>query len=166
MFSLAVSFVSHQPFRKKYGLTDEMVLPFDPVPIIEVPDFGNLTAVKIVEDMKIKSQNERDRLEEAKQLTYKKGFYEGIMLVGDFKGRLVQEAKKLVQNQMIQQVFAELNSESISISTTTTIDMQYKPNPNTNYPAAKRRRDTRRFCCFYSNINKCATESSKRKGLI
>ena len=112
-FSHWLSFVSRQPFRKKYGLTDEMVLPFDPVPIIEVPDFGNLTAVKIVEDMKIKSQNERDRLEEAKQLTYKKGFYEGIMLVGDFKGRLVQEAKKFVQNQMIQQVFAELNSESI-----------------------------------------------------
>ena len=97
-------FLSDQPFRKKYGVTDEMVLPFDPVPIIEVPDFGNLAAVKICEDMKIKSQNERDRLEEAKQITYKKGFYEGTMLIGDFKGRLVQEAKKLVQNQMIEQV--------------------------------------------------------------
>lgn len=102
---------SKEPFRKKYGITDEMVLPFDPVPIIEVPDYGNLAAVKACEDMKIKSQNERDRLEEAKQLTYKKGFYEGTMLVGDFKGRLVQEAKKLVQNQMIQQEEAAIYME-------------------------------------------------------
>lgn len=86
-----------------------MVLPFDPVPIIDVPDYGNLAAMKVCEDMKIKSQNERDRLEEAKQLIYKKGFYEGTMLVGDYKGRLVQEAKKFVQNKMIQQACRTYN---------------------------------------------------------
>ncbi|XP_046853769.1 leucine--tRNA ligase, cytoplasmic-like [Xenia sp. Carnegie-2017] len=102
---------SKEAFRKKYGVTDEMVLPYDPIPIIEVPDFGNLAAVKICEDMKIKSQNERDRLDEAKQITYKKGFYEGVMLVGDFKGFFVHEAKKLVQDQMIKQNEAVLYME-------------------------------------------------------
>jgi leucyl-tRNA synthetase len=39
--------------REKYNIADEMVLPFEPVPIIEIPEFGNLAAVKLVDDMKI-----------------------------------------------------------------------------------------------------------------
>jgi leucyl-tRNA synthetase len=30
-------------------------MPFEPVPIIEIPGFGNLSAVKLVEEMKIQS---------------------------------------------------------------------------------------------------------------
>ena len=93
-----------------------MVLPFNPVPIIEVPEFGNLAAAKICDDMKIKSQNDKERLEEAKQVIYKRGFYEGTMLVGDFKGRLVQDAKKCVQNQMIEQVGTYVLQATITLS--------------------------------------------------
>jgi leucyl-tRNA synthetase len=39
--------------REKFNIADEMVLPFEPVPIIEIPEFGNLAAVKVVEEMKI-----------------------------------------------------------------------------------------------------------------
>jgi leucyl-tRNA synthetase len=60
-----------QAFREKYGITDEMVLPFEPVPIIET-DIGNLAAVKMVEDMKIQSQNDREKLAEAKEIVYRK----------------------------------------------------------------------------------------------
>ncbi|XP_048589324.1 leucine--tRNA ligase, cytoplasmic isoform X3 [Nematostella vectensis] len=89
-------------FRKKYGITDEMALPFNPIPIINVPGYGDLCAVKACEDMKIKSQNDRDLLLEAKELSYKKGFYEGTMIVGEFAGQKVQEVKKLVQMKMLQ----------------------------------------------------------------
>ncbi len=30
-------------------------MPFEPIPIIDIPEFGNLPAVKLVEDMKIQS---------------------------------------------------------------------------------------------------------------
>lgn len=56
------------PLREKYGIKDEMVLPFEPVPIIEVPGFGQLSAVKVCDDLKIQSQNDREKLEEAKAM--------------------------------------------------------------------------------------------------
>ena len=99
-------FVFHLPkaSRQKYGVTDEMVLPFEPIPIIEIPGYGNLAAVKVCDDLKIKSQNDRDLLVEAKELTYKKGFYEGTLIVGEFAGKKVQEVKKLVQKKLIESV--------------------------------------------------------------
>ena len=93
-----------EPFRKKYNITDEMVLPFEPIPIIEVPDFGNLSAVTACEQFKVRSQNDRDQLQEAKELTYKKGFYEGKLIVGEFSGQKVQDVKKLVQTKMLNEV--------------------------------------------------------------
>jgi hypothetical protein len=45
--------------REKYGITDEMVLPFDPVPIIAIPEYGDLAAVTVVDQLKIQSQNDR-----------------------------------------------------------------------------------------------------------
>ena len=62
-------------FREKYGITDEMVLPFDPVPIIAIPDFGDLAAVTVVDQLKIQSQNDRDKLAEAKEMVYLKVYY-------------------------------------------------------------------------------------------
>ena len=60
-------------YREKYGIKDEMVLPFEPVPIVEVPELGNLSAVYACDRFKIQSQNDRDKLQEAKELVYLKG---------------------------------------------------------------------------------------------
>ena len=43
-------------FREKYGVTDEMVLPFEPVPIIRIPEFGDLSAIFACDKLKIQSQ--------------------------------------------------------------------------------------------------------------
>lgn len=90
-----------QPFREKYGIKPEMVLPYEPVPIIDVPDYGTLSAVTVCERLKIQSQNDRDKLQEAKEQVYLKGFYEGVMIVKGFEGQKVQDVKKPIQQKMI-----------------------------------------------------------------
>lgn len=89
------------PFREKYGVTDEMVLPFEPISIIDVPGLGNLSAVTAYNQFKIQSQNDRDKLLEAKELVYLKGFYDGVLLVGDFAGKKVQDVKKDLKTYLV-----------------------------------------------------------------
>ena len=66
-----------------------------------MPGFGDLAAVTVVEQLKIQSQNDTVKLQEAKEMVYLKGFYEGVMKIGEYSGQKVQDVKKLVQKQMI-----------------------------------------------------------------
>lgn len=95
-----------QPFREKYSITDEMVLPFEPVcailglnmnssvkhcfsysimcfqiPVIDIPGLGNMCAVYLYDKLKIQSQNDKEKLLEAKEQSYMKGFYEGVCCI-------------------------------------------------------------------------------------
>lgn len=83
--------------RQKFGVLDEWVLPFEVIPIINIPEFGDASAQRVCADLKIQSQNDKEKLAEAKRLTYLKGFTEGMMLVGEFKGQKVQDAKPLLK---------------------------------------------------------------------
>ena len=89
--------------REKYHVQEEWCMPFEPIPIIEIPEFGSLSAVKLVEDMKIQSQKDKEKLTEAKDKVYLKGFYEGKMLVGLAKDMKVQEAKPLIKKHMFEE---------------------------------------------------------------
>lgn len=91
-----------KPLREKYNLTDEMVLPFEPVPIIQIPECGNLAAVFMCEKLKINSQNDKLKLEEAKKEVYLKGFYDGVMLVSQYKGKKTADVKKAIQTDLIE----------------------------------------------------------------
>lgn len=106
--------------REKYRIADHMVLPFDPIPIIDIPGFGTQAAVKVCDDLKIRSQNDKVLLAEAKDRVYLAGFYSGVMLTGKYAGRKVADAKPLVRADMIAEGLAaaywEPESEVISRS--------------------------------------------------
>lgn len=107
-----------ETIEKTYNITREMVLPFEPIPIIEVPGYGNVSAKKICEDLKIKSQNDRDKLALAKERIYLKGFYEGIMLVGDYQQKPVIQIRKNIQSDMLaaQQLVIYMEPEKKVVS--------------------------------------------------
>lgn len=88
-------------WREKFGLTPEMVEPFEVVPIIEIPGYGNTAAVHMCEKLDIKGPKDTAKLKEAKDEVYLKGFYEGVMLVGDCIGMKVQDAKPVVRKNML-----------------------------------------------------------------
>lgn len=92
----------------------------DPIPVLSTPKYGSMAAETLCTELKIQSQKDTIKLAEAKDLAYKEGFYSGTMLVGDFKGEAVAEAKPKVRQQMIDQglaiAYAEPESEVISRS--------------------------------------------------
>lgn len=73
----------------------------EPIPVMEIPDFGTLCAPTVCERLKIQSQNDREKLQQAKELVYLKGFYDGVMVIGEFKGEKVQKVKKLIQKKLV-----------------------------------------------------------------
>ncbi|GKU89001.1 hypothetical protein SLEP1_g3201 [Rubroshorea leprosula] len=97
--------------RGKYGVKDEWVLPFEIVPIINIPELGDRVAERVCIDLKIKSQNDKEKLAEAKKLTYLRGFTEGTMLVGEFAGNKVNEVKPLIRTKLIETGQAIMYSE-------------------------------------------------------
>ncbi|KAI0742680.1 leucine-tRNA ligase [Daedaleopsis nitida] len=91
---------------------------YDPVPVISTPTYGEMTAPAVIKQLKIQSQKDTKQLAEAKEIAYKEGFYNGTMLVGEFKGMPVQEAKGRVREKLIGagQAFAYAEPEGLIIS--------------------------------------------------
>lgn len=58
------------------------------LPVMDIPGLGNMAAKTMCDDWKIKTQGDK-KLEEAKKILYLKGFNEGVMVVGNYKGRKV-----------------------------------------------------------------------------
>jgi leucyl-tRNA synthetase len=79
--------------------------------VLSTPSYGNLTAKKLVEDLRIQSPKDVKQLAEAKELAYKEGFYQGTMLIGPYKGSKVEDAKTKVREEMIANGLAFAYSE-------------------------------------------------------
>ena len=99
---MALSDLKAKPaLREKFGVKDEWVMPFEVVPCVHIPEFGDACAPIVCAELKIQSQNDRVKLDEAKHRTYLKGFTDGVMLVGNHKGEPVKVAKPLIKEEMI-----------------------------------------------------------------
>jgi leucyl-tRNA synthetase len=83
-----------------YGIKKEWV-ELEIISVITTPTYGDLTAPFLVKKLKIASPKDTKQLEEAKELAYKEGFYQGTMNYGDFKGEKVEAAKPKVRQQLI-----------------------------------------------------------------
>jgi leucyl-tRNA synthetase len=103
-----------EKLRNKYGIKPEMV-QFEPVPIIQIPDFSNMAAVDAVERFGVKNAKDKENLAKAKDEVYNKGFYQGVMEIGEYKGLKVQEAKPKVKEDMIKNGSASVYYEPESI---------------------------------------------------
>ena len=78
-----------------------MVDPFEVVPIIEIPGYGDKSAVTMCERLDIKSSKDKDKLKQAKDEVYLKGFNDGVMLVGECKGMKVKDAKPIIRQSLM-----------------------------------------------------------------
>ncbi|KAL8947515.1 MAG: hypothetical protein Q9222_006210, partial [Ikaeria aurantiellina] len=102
-----------------YGIQKEWA-ELEIIPIVETLSYGNLAAPFLVKKMKINSPKDTKQLAEAKELAYKEGYYKGTMLVGDFKGEPVENAKPKVKAQLVNSgdafEYAEPNGHVVSRS--------------------------------------------------
>ena len=83
-----------------YGIQKEWAELEAPA-IINTSSYGDRCAPFLVKKLKIASPKDTKQLEEAKELAYKEGYYQGTMTIGDFKGEKVEVAKPKVRKQLI-----------------------------------------------------------------
>lgn len=61
-----------------------------------------MSALAACEEFHVKSVKDVENIKKAKDKVYLLGFYEGVLLVGDYKGLKVQDAKPLVKRDLVQ----------------------------------------------------------------
>ncbi|MEM0330826.1 MAG: class I tRNA ligase family protein, partial [Archaeoglobaceae archaeon] len=95
---VVMSVPAHAPYD--YVALKDLRLEIEPIVIINAGN-KDIPAKEIVEELKIKDQNDPE-LEKATKILYKKEFHTGIMLenTGKFAGMKVSEAKEKVENEL------------------------------------------------------------------
>lgn len=106
-------YATYTDLRKKpdfYGIDAEWVKP-EIVAIIRTPTYGDMCAQELCKTMKINSPKDTAALAKAKELAYKEGFYQGVMLMGKYEGEKVEVAKSKVRDDMIAESLAFVYNE-------------------------------------------------------
>ncbi len=95
--------------QKRYNLKPEDV-NLEVIKIISSPRFGDFAAKKACEEFNIKSQFDKEKLEEATQEVYKDGFHSGRLNenCGKYAGMPVSVAKDKVKEELIEMGEADI----------------------------------------------------------
>ncbi len=93
-------FKNDEKLRQKWGITPEMV-NVEPVHIIKTPGYSDLPAVEVCDKYEIKNPKEKEKLAKAKDEVYSKGFYSGVMSVGQYKDIKVADAKPKIKTDLM-----------------------------------------------------------------
>lgn len=106
-------YITTQDIRKKpeyYGVEEDW-LPAETIPVLNTSKYGNMTAKYLVEELKIQSPKDKEKLAEAKELAYKEGFYNSTMAIGPYAGEKVDVAKPKIRDELVADKLAFLYSE-------------------------------------------------------
>ncbi len=92
----------NEKLLKKHGLDPQEVQKLKPIPIIVTKEYGDMAGPKACLDMKILSQKDTEKLEEATKKVYKAGFHTGKMTknCGEWAGMPVEKAKELMKREL------------------------------------------------------------------
>jgi len=107
---VALNDLQKNPERlKEYGIDPSIVKNIKPISLIKVEGFGEHPAIEISEKMGIKSQEEKEKLDQATGILYKKEFHTGVVKddIPDYAKMNVSEAKELIWKNMIEQKIAD-----------------------------------------------------------
>lgn len=111
-YAALMDYKTSKEMREKYGINEEWIKDYEPIPIIDIPaeeskepgaqtETSHMIAVDLWKQMKIKDQKDK-KLDEAKDIAYKKGFNYGVFSIGEYKGVKVSEAKDKIKNNLVQ----------------------------------------------------------------
>jgi len=94
---------------KKYNLDPKEVMAIKPIPVLDTPGFGDLPAVKMLEKYNITSQQQKEKLQKAKEELYKLSYYQSTFKEkynGFFKCKLsgmkVEQGKEIIKEELIK----------------------------------------------------------------
>ncbi|MGC8812714.1 MAG: leucine--tRNA ligase, partial [Candidatus Aenigmatarchaeota archaeon] len=98
---------------KKYGIEEE-VKKIKPISIIKTPGFGEHPAIEVCNNLKIEKQEEKEKLDEATSIVYKKEFHQGVLKENcqEYSGLKVSECKEKLSKEFVEKGIADVMWES------------------------------------------------------
>ena len=89
---------------KKFNLSETEIKNLRPIEIIEVPGMGKNAAEYLVKQLGIKSLNDKEKLDKAKELVYKTGFFKGVLLssCGKYAKMPTKDAKEVIKESLLK----------------------------------------------------------------